>query len=304
MQAVNMLFNRLRQAASALRQHRAMQKDFEPIEQELLDLQLSLKSLDKGPQTKQARTALVGRLTEIYAGALWFNPMLRAESKEPILFCISFPRSGVTRFMKELCKSRGADLFVANRSKPQIVFDKRIYPRNYPRVRVVKDHWPHRQYLHDDGYLLVRDGRDCMASLAWMTRERGLHKFFKRSEMSDFIHWTSKRYPLGSWARHTSSMLKLRSGGNKVVIRYEDAKTESTVHDLMASKREDTRRAWGLVDDDLTGSMFEAWQQSRGKSNWRASFDRAAAKAFHDTGGTEMLIELGYESDPDWWKQI
>jgi hypothetical protein len=72
----------------------------------------------------------------------------------------------------------------------------------------------------------------------------------------------------------------------------------------MSNKGEETRRAWGIVEDDLTGSMFEAWQQSRGKSNWRASFDRAAAKAFHDTGGTEMLIELGYESDPDWWKQI
>lgn len=276
---------------------------FEADEQRLLEVFTRARdpSFHDG---REKRVDLIDQIKrELFHEPPWFDPMRRAESLHPIYFCISYPRSGVTRFTHELKERTGGDIFFAS-AKSMIPFDKRWYPRAYPRIRIVKDHRPLKQYLHDDGYLLVRDGRDCMVSLAWMMRERGQHQFFKKEELADFIHWTETDYGYGSWARHTRRMLALKEGGHKEIVRYEEKSSKKSIAEHMSDKAEGTRRAWGIVDDDLTGSMFEAWQQSRGKSNWRASFDRAAAKAFHDTGATEMLIELGYESDPDWWKQV
>ncbi|MEW5963642.1 MAG: sulfotransferase domain-containing protein [Pseudomonadota bacterium] len=212
----------------------------------------------------------------------------------------------MTKFIADLQQRTGADVFYARgprskREEDTFVFHKEWQPRAYPRARIVKDHRPLERYLWDDGYLLVRDGRDCMVSLAWMTREAGNHRFWLRSELAEFIKWTMDSYRYGSWADHTKRLLRLLHGGSKQLVRYEEASAQL---DRFKGAPADVRRKWGIVDDDLTGSMFEAWQQSRGKSNWRASFDRAAAKAFHNTGATEMLIELGYETDPDWWKQV
>ncbi|MEW5963641.1 MAG: hypothetical protein AB1749_08750 [Pseudomonadota bacterium] len=274
--------------------------DFEADEQRLLEVFTRARdpSFHDG---RERRVELIEQIKrELFHDPPWFDPMQRAESLHPIYFCISYPRSGVTRFTHELKERTGGDIFFASDKSP-IPFDKRWYPRAYPRVRIVKDHRPLRRYLHDDGYLLVRDGRDCMVSLAWMTRECGQHQFFKKEELADFIRWTKTGYGYGSWAQHTRQLLALKAGGSKEIVRYEEASAQL---DRFKGAPADVRRKWGIVDDDLTGSMFEAWQQSRGKSNWRASFDRAAAKAFHNTGATEMLIELGYETDAEWWKQI
>lgn len=276
---------------------------FEADEQRLLDVLTGVRNpqFRDGRETREEYIQQIKR--ELFRDPPWFDPMQRAESLHPIYFCISYPRSGVTRFTHVLKERTGGDIFFASANN-LMPFDKRWYPRAYPRIRIVKDHRPLKQYLHDDGYLLVRDGRDCMVSLAWMTRERGQHQFFKKEELADFIRWIETDYGYGSWARHTRRMLALKDGGHKEIVRYEEKSSKKSIAEHMSNKGEETRRAWGIVEDDLTGSMFEAWQQSRGKSNWRASFDRAAAKAFHDTGGTEMLIELGYETDAEWWKQI
>ncbi|MEQ1577760.1 MAG: hypothetical protein ABL894_08910 [Hyphomicrobium sp.] len=278
---------------------------FAEDEQQLQDYLLEIVGLNRAEDApmRQAIEQLIRY--KYYDGQPWFDALERAESKEPLLFCISYPRSGVTRFIDELSQKTGADVFFALRNEKQrLHFDKRWQPRSYPRTRIVKDHRPHKNYLHDDGYLIVRDGRDCMVSLAWMTRAGGRHQFFRQDELKDFIAWTGTNYAFGSWAAHIRRLLDLRRGGTKTVVRYEDQKSGKSASDLMASTNEQTRRAWGFVDEELTGSMFEAWQKSRGKSNWRQSFDRAAAQAFHDTGATELLLELGYETDSNWWKQV
>ena len=278
---------------------------FAEDEQQLQDYLLEIAGLNR-PEDAAMRQAIEQLIRyKYYDGQPWFDPLARAESKEPLLFCISFPRSGVTRFINELRAKTGGDVYEAMRNAPRhLHFEKRWQPRGYPCTRIIKDHRPLTDYLHDDGYLLVRDGRDCMISLAWLTRAGGRHQFYKQDELKDFIAWTDKDYAFGSWASHTRRLLALKAGGSKTVVRYEDQKSEKSARDVMGSADEKTRRAWGIVDDDLTGSMFEAWQKSRGKSNWRQSFDRPAAKAFHDTGATEMLLELGYETDRDWWKQV
>ena len=62
-------------------------------------------------------------------------------------------------------------------------------------------------------------------------------------------------------------------------------------------------RSWGLGHEFAPESMFYEWSLSRGHSNWTKGWHRAAKQAFHETGATELLIELGYETDADWWKQ-
>jgi hypothetical protein len=45
------------------------------------------------------------------------------------------------------------------------------------------------------------------------------------------------------------------------------------------------------------------WSVGGGTIDWRQAFDRPARRRFHDLGGTEMLVRLGYEADEDWWRQ-
>jgi len=281
--------------------------DFDEREQLLLEL--STRLYKTGPAISRAEhLAITQRIrTEIFRGPPWFDPMQRTKSTHPVYYCISYPRSGTTRFIAELASRTNGDLFRASWSSGY-PFDKRWQPRAYPRTRIVKDHRPLRQYLHDDGYLIVRDGRDAIISLAWMTRSRGRHRFFKREELKDFIAWTASYdyRAYGSWASHTRRLLDLRQGGSKTLVRYEDAPSDSAaIKASIAGRRtEEGRHAWGMIDEDLSGSMFETWHKNRGKSNWRQSFDGPAALAFHETGATDMLIELGYETDPQWWKQL
>ena len=278
---------------------------FSADEQRLLELLLKFRNLSGG-QNKQKRDEIEQIIErDFYKGAPWFDPQARAESQEPLLFCISYPRSGTTRFLHELRNKTNGHIFLAKRpERLGLNFDKRWQPRSYPHARLIKDHRPLGDYLHDDGYLIVRDGRDCMVSLAWMTRSEGLHQFYRQDELKDFIAWTVNKYGFGCWADHTRRLMALKAGGHKTIVRYEDQSSDKSVHEQMAAKKDEARKAWGLVTEDLTGSMFEAWQNSRGKSNWHQSFDREAAKAFHATGATEMLIELGYETDPNWWKNV
>ena len=48
--------------------------------------------------------------------------------------------------------------------------------------------------------------------------------------------------------------------------------------------------------------MFYEWSLNRKGSNWRETWDQAAKRAFHETGATEALMELGYETEPNWWR--
>jgi len=278
-------------------------RNFEAKEQRLLHLLLDNPQIINGGRD---HSEVLREIREdICSGPPWFDPMARAESLHPLYFCISYPRSGSLRFISAMQKKLGADRFWAMPHEARYLFDKRWQTRAYPRPRLVKDHRPLKRYLHDDGFLLIRDGRDTMVSLAWMTYARGRHKFFKREELTDFIRWTASHdyRAFGSWANHTRRMLDLKKGGHKELIRYEDKPVDTKAIASTVAQRQ-SGRAWGVADESLAGSMFEAWQKNRGKSNWRDSFDRPAALAFHETGATEMLMELGYETDPEWWKQL
>ena len=188
----------------------------------------------------------------------------------------------------------------------------------------------HLHYADDRCVLLVRDGRDTIASLAFMTAQQDHHKFSQKSEIADFIRWVSKAYQFGDWASHARNLLELSKAPDKLLVRYDDlVSTGETFkqivdffspgnrlprehldnlfdeRDVVAASiksRPLVNNEWGFGRTFEPSSMFHAWSLNRHGSSWREAWDSAAKQAFHETGATEFLIEFGFESDPDWWR--
>ena len=252
------------------------------------------------------------------------------ESSGPLAYFVSYPRSGNTLAMRLVANATLGQILVALRDGGTS-FSKRIYPRSYPLPRLIKDHEAHRHYMNDRCVLIVRDGRDTIASLAFMTLQQRGHNFSDRGETADFIRWVSKSYAFGSWANHTKNLMTLLKGPDKLLVRYEDlsaneqtffdvvdffdpgnmlprehlaklfAERNAVVESIKAAPH--VNKEWGFGLEFEPGSMFYEWSLNRKGSSWREAWDSAAKRAFHETGATEALIEFGYETDPDWWRQ-
>jgi Sulfotransferase domain len=250
-------------------------------------------------------------------------------STSPLAYFVSYPRSGNTLATRLTAAATQGQIFSAM-SEGFSPFSKSIYPRSYPLPRLIKDHVAHRHYLNDRCVLVVRDGRDTVTSLAFMTLQQGAHNFTEKGEIADFIRWTSKSYVFGSWAAHVEDLMVLRAGPDKLFVRYEDltaddkaffaivdffdpgnmlprdhlaklfSEKDSVVENIKSSPH--VNEQWGFGRTFEPGSMFYEWSLNRKGSSWRAGWDRAAKRAFHETGATDALIALGYETDPDWWR--
>lgn len=286
-------------------------------EAELRDAQLALQATSDHNERKRLARHI---RQKFFSQPAWHDIDAPLESSQPIIVCIAYPRSGLTFSISTVGRMiGGAHRFTA---LPHSIepFDKRWYPKGYPKPRVIKDHRADPCYRPDTCVMIVRDGRDCMASLAWMTLADKRHAFKERHEMADFIRWIDSSYPFGSWGPHSMAVLDLagHDSEKKTLLRYESfrdavhipadnghldghAALEQTSTEL--GMNAETRTLWGLGINLPPNSMFEAWQANRGGSNWRQTFNRAAAKAFHETGATEPLIRLGYETDEAWWRQ-
>jgi len=59
---------------------------------------------------------------------------------------------------------------------------------------------------------------------------------------------------------------------------------------------------WGFTYIPDKNSFFYELNKNRGGSNWEKIFDQKAKAVFHKYGGTEMLLEFGYETDVNWWR--
>lgn len=250
-------------------------------------------------------------------------------SNLPFAFVCSYPRSGNTLATRTAAQLFHAQIFEGNPGSLQ-PFDKRLYPKIYPYIRLVKDHVARPIYKNDRVAFIVRDGRDCMISLAYMTHKSGGHPFTKRGQLTDFIRWLDRDYPFGGWARHMRDVTALKSDPNKHVVRYEDLIAEfetfreyiqfiaqgQTISEQRIKRTFDNKgriretvennpranKSWGYGASFEPDSLFFDWSTQRTKSSWRQSWDAEARKAFHETGATEHLIAFGYETDPHWWK--
>jgi hypothetical protein len=169
-----------------------------------------------------------------------------------------------------------------------------------------------------------------MISLAYMTHKQGYHNFVRRDQLADFITWLDQAYPFGGWAKHMRDMQALLSDNStKFVTRYEDVMAvpqpffdfirfldpdhgldEARMrqsYDARASIIEEVKshpsanKSWGIDAQFDPDSLFFEWSNNRGGSTWRATWDAAARKRFHETGATDFLMECGYEYDKNWW---
>lgn len=251
-------------------------------------------------------------------------------SDNPFAIVCSYPRSGNTMLINMAASVMLAQVF-ENMPGSRTPFSKKIYPRHYPYVRLIKDHVARPMYRQDRVAFVVRDGRDTMISLAYMTHKQGYHDFVRRDQLADFIIWLDQAYPFGGWAKHMRDMhALLPDNSTKFVTRYEDVMEGPQpffdfirfldsdhgldearmrrAYDARAGIIEEVKNhpsangAWGIGAQFDPDSLFFEWSKNRGGSTWRASWDAAARKRFHETGATDYLIEYGYESDEKWWK--
>lgn len=328
-----------RQAAKAGRQNRLVRqallevdeamrhKDFERLEYLLGLLHLSFLFLDEA--TGQGiNKKLRPILKKIYQHGQ-NDIQARTVSAAPLAYFVSYPRSGNTLATRLAANATSGQVFSAMK-EGYAPFSKRIYPKTYPLPRLIKDHVAHLHYKNDRCVLVVRDGRDTTISLAFMTLQNRLHSFADKSELADFIRWVSQSYVFGDWATHARNLMQLLTGPDKFLVRYEDlvASDETFIgivdffdpgnrlpraHLSQLFKERDTvaeriksrpavNDQWGFGQTFEPGSMFHEWSLNRQGSSWREAWDAAAKRAFHETGATELLIEFGYETDPDWWR--
>lgn len=293
-------------------------------------MQLSYTYLDAAHVQDHAALATQiarGLETSFAAGAAdEFSPLV---SDRPIAVLCSYPRSGNTVAIRLVAALLEAQV-LENMRGSMMPFSKRLYPRSYPFVRLIKDHVARPIYRSDPTVFIIRDGRDTVISLAYMTLQQGLHNFTKRHELASFIRWLDSSYAFGGWARFMAAVAGLRDAGHpKLVVRYEDfmassdalrgivsfidpdhAVPSSTVTDLWNNREaifetirdsDNANATWGIGQSFEPDSLFYHWSLNRKASSWRASWDAEARKAFHDTGATEHLVKYGYETRPDWW---
>ena len=253
----------------------------------------------------------------------------RTVSTAPLAYFVSYPRSGNTLAMRLVAEATSGQVFTAM-TQGNAPFSKSIYPASYPFPRLIKDHVAHGHYKNDRCVLVVRDGRDTVISLAFMTLQQGLHKFDGKSDIASFIRWLSKSYIFGDWAGQTRDLLSLAKEPDKLLVRYDDlVARKETLFEIVdffdpgnrvprghladvfeqresVAERIKSRPAanaeWGFGRTFDSASMFHEWSLNRKGSSWREAWDAAAKQAFHETGATEALIELGFETDPDWWR--
>lgn len=284
----------------------------------LLHLALTYISEKDRPELTAEIAKLIRKCHSVGTG----NPHEPIVSDRPVAIVCSYPRSGTTVAQTTTARALHAQLLTAL-PNGQFPFNKTIYPKTYPFIRLVKDHVARPIYENDRVAFVIRDGRDCMVSLAYMSRDR--HGFTKRSDLAEFIRWLDEKYPFGGWAKFMKDMSNLLRAGNKHVMRYEDFMVSSAaLSELIGFIDPDHRvskelvqeaydgsdevfetlkavASWGIGAEFDPDSLFYDWSLNRKGSTWSQTWDSKARKAFHETGATDFLIEYGYEKDPLWW---
>jgi len=248
----------------------------------------------------------------------------------PRLFRIilSYPRSGNT-YLRQF-------LSFAFSTPPYTVYSgvSRIFSRQFhdPADRdavFLKDHVLREEYFKMPIVAPVRDGRDAVVSLARFLYAEGSHNLVHKGELASFISFVADRMPYGFWGDHTLALLKAKARGSDVRwVRYEQvfnhfsklvelAEEIAGSHDLirvdeaafvrfvatekirLAAKSDWSEHLRMPQDSYLPAN----WTIGGGSIDWRTAFDGPARRRFHDLGGTEALVRMGYETDEDWWRQ-
>ena len=246
---------------------------------------------------------------------------------DQLCFIVSYPRSGNTFTITTLKQMLPSRIYGAMSTPYNCYFDRDFYYVPPGELALIKDHVYHEDYKSDRTLYVIRDGRDSILSFAYMTYKTNQHKYYRHGELADYIRFNKKSCPFGDWASNVRNALSFKNQGAEVKFMHYDAivnqvngllevasffaphlevpeaKAQKAV-EIATKRKENLKRnpSWGYDDVVPPESYFHEWSQNRGASNWASAFDSAAKRAFHETGATELLLEFGFESDPDWWR--
>jgi hypothetical protein len=246
----------------------------------------------------------------------------------PLRYIVGYPRSGNTLLAQFLSFAFAAPRYTVYPAVGRY-FSQRFHERAPGHPVFVSDHVLRAQYTEEEILSPIRDGRDATVSLARFLHAESGTPFIQHGELADFISYVSARMPYGFWGRHTRALLEAGDRGVKIrLVRYEEIVGNSErlfalARDLAGGgpipcadqaaflafvAREQRRLAvrpeWSeglpLPDDSF---IPRNWSIGGGTIDWRQAFDKPARRRFHDLGGTEMLVRLGYEADEGWWRR-
>ena len=281
-----------------------------------------------GPNRMEIIAAAAHYIRLIDDSARTTSPTLRDLRKTrragPLCYVVSFPRSGNTMVMNALAQIFGTAKHSVFPGDGRF-FSRYLYDRTDTSVMLVKDHLFRSEYLKEKVVYIVRDGRDAMVSLSQFLSGNEMPPVTTRTEFATFLAQIASAYAYGFWSENVALALEAKEAGADVMIaRYEDLRRDPTefyriaAHitpdrivmsdptKLVAHLQGATARLahlpeWGL-GAPAQSALFDTWSKHRGGSNWQSVFNAPARKIFHQLGGTEMLLQFGYEVDPDWWR--
>ena len=245
----------------------------------------------------------------------------------PLRHIVGYPRSGNTLLAQFLSFAFTAPSYSVYPAAGRY-FSRRFHERAPGHAVFVKDHVLHPEYESGEILSPVRDGRDATVSLARYLHAENGSPFVQRGELADFLSYVAARMPYGFWGEHTRALLDARDRGVNIrIVRYEEIFNDyerllGLARDLAGGEpvpRLDEREFIAFVARELQRLALRPpwsegiplpdnsfiphnWSVGGGTIDWRQAFDRPARRRFHDLGGTEMLVRLGYEADEDWWR--
>ncbi len=224
-------------------------------------------------------------------------------------FIASFPRSGNTLTLQSLAKLGGVQIFTDEIHTPRFM-PYTYFPADYPLKRVVKSH---RVVDYDPGcryVYVVRDGRDLLPSIAYMSRrqvsagspvprrggffsgmfKRGVrgvlgkkgHLFTKRGELADFMLWLRDDYKYGDWIAFHRKLATLRERENVLIVKYPDLVRDDAairrIADFLAIEytEESVRSAFATKDD-----ILEKLAGSNANEKWGLGEEFEEGSLFH-----------------------
>lgn len=258
------------------------------------------------------------------------SPIARAPLQIAPLFryVVGYPRSGNTLIQEFLCYAFGAPRYSVYCEKGARYFSRRFHERAPGHAVFVKDHVLDPAYLEDEILSPVRDGRTSIVSLARFLYGQGANRFVRRGELADFISYVAATMPYGFWGDHTNALLDARDRGARIrLVHYADVfgdfrQLRALAHEIanglettpdderaftaysVARKRRLSSTPGWRESIDLPDDSFipKDWSIGGETIDWRQAFDAPARRRFHEFGGTEALLRLGYETDEGWWR--
>lgn len=258
------------------------------------------------------------------------GPMVDAAGR-PLVFVVSYPRSGNTRFLNILAAAFPGSRFTALRGEGRYISPRG--PGCLARGPVfVKDHVLRDEYRDNPVIYLARDGRDCCLSFNdfKLRRTEADEAAVREGADSLALILGGGMADFGGWPAHMAAALDWRDAGADLTIVTYDAlmaedsypavaaALETAGVDLSreryaiglrnAAEKEEQLRAkalgWARERIYPQGSMMDRWLDVEDASKWRRLIGPRDKARLHAAGYTEPLLRAGFEEDPNWWQSV